>query len=107
MNEADFRRLQQVLSDPKKIVITTHRNPDGDAYGSSLGLYWFLKKSGHQVKVLSPNDCPDFLKWMPGTLEIDLYEPKPELGKEILAEAEIVFVLDYNFVFTIYRCKTR
>ena len=81
MNEADFRRLQQVLSDPKKIVITTHRNPDGDAYGSSLGLYLFLKKSGHEVSVVSPNDCPEFLKWMPGQDEIELFEPAPLRGK--------------------------
>jgi len=96
MNEADFRRLQQVLSEPKKIVITTHRNPDGDAYGSSLGLYWFLKKSGHQVTVLSPNDCPEFLKWLPGEAQIELFEAAPDKGKEILSEADIVFTLDFN-----------
>ena len=96
MNEADFRRLQQVLSDPKKIVITTHRNPDGDAYGSSLGLYLFLKKSGHEVSVVSPNDCPEFLKWMPGQDEIELFEPAPLRGKELLSKADIVFALDYN-----------
>ena len=96
MNEADFRRLQQVLSDPKKIVITTHRNPDGDAYGSSLGLCLFLKKSGHQVTVVSPNDCPEFLKWMPGEDQIELFEPAPDKGKEILGQADIVFTLDYN-----------
>ncbi|MGI9533136.1 DHH family phosphoesterase [Lutimonas sp.] len=96
MNEVDFRRLQQILSKPQKIVITTHRNPDGDAYGSSLGLYWFLKKCGHEVKVLSPNDCPEFLKWLPGESEINLFEPEPVKGKEILSEAEIVFTLDFN-----------
>ncbi len=96
MNEVDFRRLQQILSEPKKIVITTHRNPDGDAYGSSLALYWFLKKNGHYVKVLSPNDCPEFLKWLPGESDISLFEPDPVNGKEILSEAEIVFTLDFN-----------
>lgn len=96
MNEVEFRRLKQVLSEPKNVVITTHRNPDGDAYGSSLGLYWLLKKLGHQVKVLSPNDCPFFLKWLPGQEQIELFEPAPESGVEILAAADIVFTLDFN-----------
>lgn len=96
MNKDDFRHLKQELSSPKKIVIVTHRNPDGDAYGSSLGLYWFLLKSGHEVKVLSPNDCPGFLKWMPGEDQIEIFEMDPVKGKKLLGEAEMVFTLDFN-----------
>lgn len=92
----DFQRLHQLLSEPKKIVIVTHRNPDGDAYGSSLGLYWFLLKGDHKVTVVSPNDCPEFLKWMPGHEKISIYESEPEIGKEILERADIVFTLDFN-----------
>ena len=96
MNEADFQRLKEVLSAPKKIAIVTHRNPDGDAYGSSLGLYWFLIKTGHQVTVVSPNDCPDFLKWLPGQDQIEIFEANQERGKEIMHAAELVFTLDFN-----------
>ena len=60
MNSDDFRSIKQLLSKPKKIVIVTHRNPDGDAYGSSLALYHYLLKLDHLVTVVSPNDCPDF-----------------------------------------------
>jgi len=96
MNEADFKRLKQVLSKPKNIAIVTHRNPDGDAYGSSLGLYWFLLNSGHQVTVVSPNDCPGFLKWLPGEDRIEIFEAAPDKGKELLRAAEMVFTLDFN-----------
>lgn len=96
MNEADFRSLQQALSTPKKIAIVTHRNPDGDAYGSSLGLFWFLSKSGHQVDVVSPNDCPEFLKWLPGEEKIHIFETDPDHGRELLLRADIVFTLDFN-----------
>ena len=96
MNEVDFRRLKQELSGPKKIVIVTHRNPDGDAYGSSLGLYWYLLKHGHEVKVVSPNDCPEFLKWLPGEEDIVIYEADPEAGRKTMQEAELVFTLDFN-----------
>jgi len=96
MNEADFQRLKQVLSEPKKVAIVTHRNPDGDAYGSSLGLYWFLVKTGHQVTVVSPNDCPQFLKWLPGEDQIEIFEANLEKGEKILQAAELVFTLDFN-----------
>lgn len=96
MNQEGFHQLKQVLSEPKKIAIVTHRNPDGDAYGSSLGLYWFLLKLGHKATVVSPNDCPGFLKWMPGENRIEVFESDPEKGKQILTEAELVFTLDFN-----------
>ncbi|UCE93845.1 MAG: bifunctional oligoribonuclease/PAP phosphatase NrnA [Flavobacteriaceae bacterium] len=96
MNEVAFQQLNQALSEPKNIVITTHRNPDGDAYGSSLGLYWYLKQLGHEVTVISPNDCPGFLKWMPGQAEIEIFESAPEKCTKILKEAELVFTLDFN-----------
>jgi phosphoesterase RecJ-like protein len=31
----------QLLATPKKIAIIPHRGPDGDAMGSTLGLYHF------------------------------------------------------------------
>ena len=39
-----IEKLKGIISRPQKIVITTHRGPDGDAIGSSLALYNFLLK---------------------------------------------------------------
>jgi phosphoesterase RecJ-like protein len=36
--------LSEFMSSPRKVVIVTHFNPDGDAMGSTLGLAHFLKK---------------------------------------------------------------
>ena len=47
--------LDKLLIKPKKIVIIPHRNPDGDALGSSLALKHYLEKKGHQASVISPN----------------------------------------------------
>ena len=96
MNSNDFQRVKEVLSEPKRIGIVTHRNPDGDAYGSSLALYFYLSKLGHEVKVISPNDCPGFLKWMPGESEIVVFEHDLKRGTEILERSEVVFALDFN-----------
>ncbi len=96
MNFEDFQSIKQVLSEPKKIAIVPHRNPDGDAYGSCLALYHYLLKFDHQVTVISPNDCPDFLKWMPGEDQIIIFENDTKNATGILEEAEIIFTLDFN-----------
>ena len=43
-------------------------------WGSTLGLYHYLKKLGHSTTVIAPNDYPEFLKWIPGTDEVLIYE---------------------------------
>ena len=96
MSSDDFIRIKELLSSPKKIAIVTHRNPDGDAYGSSLALYFYLKKLEHEVSMVSPNDCPEFLKWMPGVEDILIYEDDPDVALPVLQSAEIIFALDFN-----------
>jgi len=96
MNSEKFDEIIELLSAPKKIVIVSHRNPDGDAYGSSLALYHYLLKSDHLVTVLSPNDAPDFLKWLPAQEKIVIFEKEVDKGRKLLEEAEIVFTLDFN-----------
>lgn len=96
MKEQDILAIQQLLSAPKKIAIIPHRNPDGDAMGSTLGLYHFLLKNHHHPVVISPNEFPDFLAWMPGSETIKVYEKDKKNCSKILEEAEIIFTLDFN-----------
>jgi len=96
MNKDKINQLKELLVIPKKIVLVPHRNPDGDAYGSCLALYHYLLKSNHKVTVVSPNDCPDFLKWLPEQNKIIIFEENITKGKEILEDAEIIFTLDFN-----------
>lgn len=91
-----LEELKALLSIPKDIVITTHRNPDGDAIGASLALYHYLNQSGHTVRVMAPSEYPDFLAWMPGASEIMVFDVHTEVCTERLQRADIIFVLDYN-----------
>lgn len=84
------------LLSPKKIVITTHQKPDGDAMGSSLALYNFLSYLGHSVKVISPTNWASFLKWMPGANEVIDFESSKDIAVRYIQEAEILFCLDFN-----------
>jgi phosphoesterase RecJ-like protein len=92
----NFEALRNILSTPKKVLITTHQNPDGDAMGSSLGLARYLKKKGHQVTVITPTNYPDFLKWLPGNSEVLIYPYNFSQSKTVAHEAEVIFCLDFN-----------
>lgn len=91
-----IQEIAELLSTNKGIVITHHQNPDGDAIGSSLALYHFLKKMGHQVTVVSPNDFPEFLKWMPGADEVLIYDQQMAKASKVFEESGVLFSLDYN-----------
>ncbi|MFT4800875.1 MAG: phosphoesterase RecJ-like protein [Flavobacteriaceae bacterium] len=96
MNSEDISITNKLLSTSKKIVIVGHKNPDGDAVGSCLGLCNFLKQKGHQAQVVMPNDFPDFLKWIPEASSIINYEQNFEETKAAIQQAEIIFTLDFN-----------
>lgn len=84
------------LADPKKIVITMHQKPDGDAMGSSLGLYHFLFQFGHDVTVISPTNWAGFLNWMPGCSLVLDYDKFPGNANILINEADWIFCLDFN-----------
>lgn len=96
MTENQISTLLSLLSNPKKIAIIPHRNPDGDAMGSSLALYHFLLKLNHQPTVISPNEFPDFLAWLPSSEKVLIFEKDKVNTTEVLKSAELIFTLDFN-----------
>ena len=96
MNSETTLIVKKLLDSPKKIVVVGHKNPDGDAIGSCLGLYFFLKLLGHETTVIMPNDFPGFLKWMPGCDAIVIHEKKVDRSKDIISKADVIFTLDFN-----------
>ena len=96
MKDSFIHALRERLATPKKIVILPHRNADGDALGSTLALKHFLIQKFHQVKVISPNDYPSFLKWLPGESDILKYTHNPKLVRDTIRQADLIFTLDFN-----------
>src|SRR6185369_10920666 len=94
--DKDINALKQLLSTPRNIVITTHHRPDGDAIGSSLGLYHYLKLSNHTVTVVTPSDFPDFLHWMTGVDKIIDFGKNAAEAIAVTESADIIFCLDFN-----------
>ncbi len=96
MNKAQIKEVKTLLSTPKKIVIVTHWSPDGDAMGSSLGLYNYLIQDKHNVTVITPNDYPAFLNWLPGNKKVIDFSKNAKVTKPLLAKADMIFCLDFN-----------
>ena len=96
IDQSKIDRFAKWLEHADKIVIVAHVSPDGDAIGSSLGLWHFLDSQGKTANVIVPNAFPDFLKWMPGSKDILLYDRYKEFANKLIAEAEIICCLDFN-----------
>ncbi|APD08222.1 hypothetical protein UJ101_02724 [Flavobacteriaceae bacterium UJ101] len=96
MKELDIEKLQTILATKKKITLLPHKNPDGDALGSCLALYTYLKEK-HDVKVISPNDYPQFLKWLPHHEQIEIFEGgyKGDM-RRFIQNSDLIFILDFN-----------
>ena len=93
-----IEQFYPILNQPFKAVITAHQKPDGDAMGSTLGLYHFLKQLGHEVTVISPTNWAQFLDWMPGVDQVIDFEANKKEASEIVAAADYVFCLDFNIL---------
>jgi len=91
-----FTKFKNLLKKSHRIVIVTHWSPDGDAMGSSLGLYNYLVKTGKEVHVVVPNDYPEFLQWLPGNKKVLDFQQKEKKAASLIANADLIFTLDFN-----------
>jgi phosphoesterase RecJ-like protein len=96
MQKTNITKTKELLQSSKNIVITCHKGPDGDAIGSSLALFIYLKKSHKNISVIVPDDFPYFLKWLPENEQIICYDSKKEEADKLIDQADLIFSLDYN-----------
>jgi phosphoesterase RecJ-like protein len=88
--------LKGQLNKNSKVSIIGHKNPDGDALGSTLGLHLFMKELGITSQVIMPNSSPDFLAWLPSIDTILCYDNDKAQCEEELHNSDFVFTLDFN-----------
>ena len=96
MTDAKLSQLAQWLTKSLQVVIIPHKNPDGDAMGSCLAWQKILCQLGHHASVITPNSYPTFLHWLPGHDEVINYEKEQENAESLIANADIIFTLDFN-----------
>jgi len=96
MQQKGLTELKSWFTQPRRIVITTHHKPDGDAIGSSLGIYNALKQHGHFLQVITPNDYGENLQWMAGNDQVLEFEKDEMAATNFILAAELVICLDFN-----------
>jgi phosphoesterase RecJ-like protein len=96
MDYKEIESLKTVLTNALNIVIIPHKNPDGDAIGSCVALNEILKSLGKNSNIITPNDFPDFLKWMDKKNEIKIFEENINKNIKLVEDSDLIFTLDFN-----------
>ncbi|MBZ0180364.1 MAG: bifunctional oligoribonuclease/PAP phosphatase NrnA [Melioribacteraceae bacterium] len=89
-----FNELKIIIEKYENFVITTHVNPDADAIGSELALYFLLKKKLKSVKIINTSETPEYLTFLDKDSIIERY--KSEIHDEELSKADVLIALDLN-----------
>jgi len=95
-SRSEVVQIKALIDSVSHVSITAHRNPDGDALGASLGLYWYLRRKGKEVSLVLPSPYPDAFAWMPGITEAVIYDDQPEQALDTFLGAPLKFCLDFN-----------
>lgn len=90
------KEIVKSIQDAEKIVITSHRSPDGDSVGSSLGMLRFIRTLGKDATICHPDACPSFIEWLKQGDEIIDFDANQAKVISAMNNADLIFCLDYN-----------
>lgn len=90
------KELNSLTGHARNILLICHINPDGDAIGSQLAFYHYLKSKGREAAMLSPNYLQEFLKWMDGSEKITIFIKEREKSIRMIREADLIIMFDFN-----------
>lgn len=97
--EKTIDRLKSRLRTEKlKTIIIPHISPDGDAAGSCSALSQVMQKNGIEWHILTCDYIPEYLRFLKNIASAISYQDKPEVCKQLIAEADLIFMLDHNTV---------
>ncbi len=96
LSAEELLTLKRMIDESQNIVVCAHQNPDGDAVGACLAWTALLKSLGKEVSIILPDMFPDYLKWMPHTDDIIIYERQQQEARKFFDEADTMFCLDFN-----------
>ena len=80
----NFHTLQTLFEQYQTYAISTHVNPDGDAIGSELAFFLYLKKLGKTVKIYNTDPVPKKYQFLPYWDQIEKAEASVDFTPEVL-----------------------
>ncbi len=92
--------LERLVDDSRRICITTHMKPDGDAIGSCTALYHYLTMCGKaNVKIILNDRHPSYLNFLTDSLPMEalvIRQEKPGDADTCIGDSDLVICLDFN-----------
>ncbi len=70
MSSASWDEVAAHLSAARRPLIFSHVGPDGDAFGSALGLMWLLRAQGKAAEVSFEDPLLDTFRFLPGSEQV-------------------------------------
>lgn len=86
--------IVSLVNNNQEFILTSHVNPDGDAIGSEIALYLYLKSLGKNARVLNYSPTPDNYTFLDKDKVIEIFDETKH--KELIANADVIFILDTN-----------
>lgn len=93
---SDVKRFLRIIDKSKKIVLTCHVRPDGDALGSTMGMAHLLRTLGKEATVIVPDQPPKTLSFMPGFKDLAIYTRHDPYCQRLVGEAQLIICCDFN-----------
>ncbi|MDZ7765530.1 MAG: bifunctional oligoribonuclease/PAP phosphatase NrnA [Melioribacteraceae bacterium] len=90
----DFSELNKVIDENNTFLITAHVNPDADAIGSELALYYALKELKKEVRVINHSETPYNLEFLDEDNIVEKFDH--EKHAKVIEQSEVLFALDLN-----------
>ncbi len=98
---SNINSFESLIADSRRICITTHMKPDGDAIGSCTALYHYLTAGCGKanVKIVINDRHPSYLNFLTDSLPCEamvIRQEKPSEADICLSDSDLVFCLDFN-----------
>ena len=90
-NNEVFNDIFKIIEENNSFLISSHANPDGDAIGSELALFLFLKKLNKKAIIINQDDLPQIFDFLPNSREC---MKNKYINNRLMENTEIAFVLD-------------
>ncbi len=95
LSEQEIKKVIDVIKFSERIVITTHKIPDGDALGSEIALYHYIKGLNKSVTIINHSRTPINLGFIENNL-VTVYEDNEDENLDKIKKADLLILTDTN-----------
>ncbi len=90
----NLKKILKLVKKSKRILVTSHSDPDGDSIGSQLALGFFLESFKKQIKIINQGQVPEKYLFLDPEKKIknDQYEDYQDF------KPDLVFVLECSYL---------